>query len=496
MFIWNRTRREYDHEQEKLVLVRNDRKDWIVCFNRDLAIVPMSLWKAARKKLMAMRRKSPLTGRKLSRNEKSATAMFSGALFCAYCEHEITLMRSGKHKVMGCINGPTGKHCCKLSCTKSTRIIEKCLLDFLQDRLLTEETVDRLIARANAFLEEEARKPRVDTAPLKAEIGRREGAVKKLIDRIEKEADESLNEAYDKRVKEHQRELNRLRAALGQAEKQNDFKLPPPLNKERILAYLADVPALFRQDIPMSAEAVRTLTGMITIRQEKVPGKNRGARWIATFGPDLVRLLQYVATDDPDLAILACGNDMTAPTVEVPIDNVPKYEKLAPIFKAMHEKGASIQTIASAHHMCWSYAADILHFAETGVRPKWVPRKKNGKPRGHTNKYLEIAEEVVRLRDDEKMSFTRIAAKLEVEAGTVRRAYDHLRPEAVRAAAESGELPDRGQYSHLGEAKYEKIRGLLRQGKKPGEVADEVGCSTGPVYREQRKLRAATPSLE
>src|SRR5262249_36640222 len=152
--------------------------------------------------------------------------------------------------------------------------------------------------------------------------------IKKLVLRIEKEADETLTESYDKRVKEHQRELNRLRADLRQAEKQNDFKLPPPLDKQRIMAYLADVPALFRQDIPMAAEAIRMLTGKITVRQEKVPGKNRGARWIATFSPDLVRLLQYVAKDDPDLAVLGCGNDTAAPTMEVTIDKVPKYEKL------------------------------------------------------------------------------------------------------------------------------------------------------------------------
>lgn len=444
VFIWNRTRREYDHEQEQWLVVRNPRKDWVVYHNPKLAIVPMELWKAARKKLAAMRRNSPLTGRKCSRNENSATTLFSGTLSCSYCEHEITLMRSTEpYKVMGCINGPTGKHRCKLSCTKSTRIIEKCLLGFLQDRLLTEEVVDGLIARANAFLEEEARKPRVDTAPLKAEIGRREAAVKKLVVRIEKEDDEALNDAYDKRVKEHQRELNRLRAALHQAEKQNDFKLPPPLNKERILAYLADVPALFRQDIPMAAEAIRTLTGSITIRQEPVPMKKRGARWIATFEPDLVQVLRLVAKDDPALAVLSAAAGGPAPAVEVVIDKVPKYEALAPVFKQMHLNGASIQSIASAHHMCWSYAADILEFAETGKPPKWEPRKQNSKTGGHTTKYVEIAEEVVRLRDVEKMSFTRIAAKLGVGAGTVRRAYDHLRPEAVRAAAERGELPDR-----------------------------------------------------
>jgi hypothetical protein len=437
---------------------------------------------------MAMRRKSPLTGRKWSRNEKSATALFSGTLACGYCEHEITLMRSGKYKVMGCINGPTGKHRCKLSCTKSTRIIEKCLLGFLQDRLLTEQTVDRLIARASAFLEEEARKPRVDTAPLKAEIGRREAAVKKLVVRIEKEADEALTEAYDKRVKELQRELNRLRAALRQAEKQNDFKLPPPLDKERILEYLRDVPALFRQDIPMAAEAIRTLTGLITIRQEPVPGKKRGARWVATFQPDLVRLLQYVAKDEPGVGVLAWGNDTPGPAMEVPIDNVPKYEKLAPIFKEMHDKGASIESIASAHHISWQYAKEIIHFAETGERPKWRQGRRTG--RGRRVKYTEIADTVVAMKEKEKMPFKQIAAKLGVSKSTACRAFDLARPEAVREAVEQGKKPHRGQYSHLGEATKEKVRDLLRQGKSPSAIAAETGCGTSTVRRIRDEMQA------
>ncbi len=40
----------------------------------------MEWFKSARKKLAAMRRNSPITGRKMSRNEKSATTLFSGTL--------------------------------------------------------------------------------------------------------------------------------------------------------------------------------------------------------------------------------------------------------------------------------------------------------------------------------------------------------------------------------------------------------------------------------
>jgi hypothetical protein len=57
-------------------------------------------------------------------------------------------------------------------------------------------------------------------------------------------------------------------------------------------------------------------------------------------------------------------------SVEVVIEDVPKYEQLAPKFKQLHENGASIRTIASAHGICWSYAKEILDFAKTGIRPR------------------------------------------------------------------------------------------------------------------------------
>jgi site-specific DNA recombinase len=90
------------------------------------------------------------------------------------------------------------------------------------------------------------------------------------------------------------------------------------------------------------------------------------------------------------------------------------------------------------------------------------------------------------------MSFKRIAVKLSVGAQTVRRAYDHARPEAVREAAERGELPRRGQYSHLGEEVYNKIRELLSKDidAPAATIAAVLGCGASTVNRERRKMKA------
>ncbi len=82
-----------------------------VLFDPTLAIVPLDLWRAARRKLAEARRKSPLTGRRKSRNQRYATTLLSGTLICEYCGNELTLCRlKGKYKQMFYLNGPTGAH--------------------------------------------------------------------------------------------------------------------------------------------------------------------------------------------------------------------------------------------------------------------------------------------------------------------------------------------------------------------------------------------------
>ena len=368
VFIWNRKRREYDWEAEKWIVVPNPRKDWVVYHNPNLALVPIAQWKKARQKLVAQRLKSPLTGRKMSRNQKSATTLFSGTLFCGSCGHELTLMRStGKYKVMGCINGPTGKHGCTLAATKSTRIIEECLLGYLHEVILNDARIEALVAQANAIVEQQARQPPTDTAALRAEIRRREAKIAKLVVRIEDEPDEAMCVAYHQRVKVLQKEVNDLNLQLREAEASVQNR-PTPLSLDRARAYLAEFRKTLGQEVPVAAEAIRTLTGPITIRQEPILGRKRaplGRHLRPRPGPCAAALVQ----EEGDPSGVVIGDDTTPPTVEVPVEKIPKYERLAPIFQQLRDNGASIASIAAAHQIAWQYAKEILHFADTGDTP-------------------------------------------------------------------------------------------------------------------------------
>ena len=172
----------------------------------NLAIVPLDLWRAARRKLAEARRRSPLTGRRKSRNQRCATTLLSGTLICEYCGNELTLCRSkGKYKQMFCLNGPTGACGCRLSSSKSTRVIEDCLLGFLRDTFFSDAAFNAVVTNANALLEEEAHKPQVDTAPMKAEVRQKEAAIAKLVQRVVATDDPDICNGYDKQIAELQR---------------------------------------------------------------------------------------------------------------------------------------------------------------------------------------------------------------------------------------------------------------------------------------------------
>ena len=346
VFIWNRWSTVFDYEKNKLVRVKNPRSQWEIHYDRNEALIPMDWWRAARRKLAAARRASPVTGRKLSRNQKSATTLFSGTLHCADCAQELKLVRSNtrdKYRQLGCLNGFRNVHGCTVTGSKSTRIIEECLLGYLQDNILTEDRVITLLGKANAFIEQEAQRPQVDLKPLEAEVKSRQAKIKRLVRRVEETDDEAMANQYERRACELQKELNAFMVTINEAKARNRKALKP-LPLERAQGYLADLRQTLNQDVKMAAAAIRELTGPIKIRQEAVPGQQRRTRWIATFSPDLARLLCKIAPNDPSIVAFTDAVDEPV-NVEVVIDvGEAKVQKI----KSLVSLGMTEAEIANA----------------------------------------------------------------------------------------------------------------------------------------------------
>ena len=508
VFIWNRTRREYDWESEKWVVVRNPRSEWEVCHRPDLAIIGTDLWRAARRRAAEMRRNDPRTGRPPSRNQKSATTLFSGTLYCA-CGKELTLNRSaGKYKQMHCLNGANGTHGCTLRTSKSVGIIERCILGYLKEAILTEEFLKAVVREANDFLAKDAARPRPSVQPLRRKVERLKRELDSLFDGLSKQTDDAARRAYDARIAQRQRELDQVHVALRKAEAES-AETPPPLDLARVKTYVADLRGLLNADVPAAAESLRTLTGRIVVQQVNDPSRKTGAPWTATFTPHVVGLLRKLTKqkDYPDsvtLEYLSTRNWTTPKPATITVGQVPKYELLAPKFLALKQAGASLQAIATAHGLCWQYANEVIRFAETGKRPQWgnKRKKKATKLRSAPRRlvYKEIAPLVAELFDVRKLMVRQVRQvlrdehKVDVSTSTIHRAYHFARPDLADKACQSGHNIRGRRWTRIGEGKYEQIRELLRKGLKPADIAAKVGCGTSTVRREARRLRDGSTS--
>jgi predicted nucleic acid-binding Zn-ribbon protein len=151
------------------------------------------------------------------------------------------------------------------------------------------------VDRGNQHLDEEAQRPNEDLSPLQNEIDQLQRNIDTLVRRTEDpdEDDENARDFRD-RVKDLRREKNQRQAELREKQAAN-ADLPPKLDRERVEQYVADVRALLNQDIPASSQALWELTDPIKIHQEPYESGKKGARWVATFSPDLMNLLTRMA---------------------------------------------------------------------------------------------------------------------------------------------------------------------------------------------------------
>lgn len=414
IFIHHRYYTERDPETGKLVRRERPRKEWEVKHEPHLRIISNELWKKVWKRLGSQHK--PKNARP-SRNEYSASTLFSGTLKCGYCGHEIVLIRSTrKYKMLGCRHGTAGTHGCSLS-SKSDRIVEECLLDYLKDRLLTPEMARKLLDLVNEELAREASKPVIDVVPLEAKVKELRERVRRLVRKVEDEPDEELSRGYDQRIKELNRQIVELTSQIRLA-RQSQSLPPEHLTLEQVQAHLTELREVLGQEIPAAAACIREITGPITITQRPKANGTRGAIWVACFRPDLRKLVPGTASEN-------LTDD--AEPVELEIDHTPKAERLALRVKSLTDQGVSINRISLEEGLSREMAKAALEFVTMGKKHRAKPpgrRRAKGSAKIQP-KYTQMAAEVAHRMDDLGQSAGKIAQDLGVDISTVKRAYFH-----------------------------------------------------------------------
>ncbi len=290
-FVWNRRQSTYDPDTGKRSVKEKPDSAVKRRFRPQLAIVSRELWEAAQRRLeeTSGRRGRP----KRSRNQLYPTTLLSGTLFCGYCGHELVLYRSqGKYRCFYCPKGKEYRDRCSLCTSKSSRMLEETVLGWLRESLLTEEALQRLLRQANAYLEQLARAPRPDVAPLEKKLRQLCRRIDKLVTLVEAEEDPQQCQGYQRRIRQLERERMELEEELARLREQ--LEPPPPLKLPDLRRLLERLRELLNQDTARAALVLRQLLGRVEVTHEKYPNKP-GARWILRLKPRLWRGLQEAA---------------------------------------------------------------------------------------------------------------------------------------------------------------------------------------------------------
>jgi hypothetical protein len=413
IFIWNKKRREFDEVTEEWMTIPNPGRKWKILRRPELRIVPIDLWKKARRRLGEIRRSCPKTGKKPSRNQVNPITLVSGLLECACCGDELKLIRSaGSERQMGSINGTQGLHGCQLRSSKSVRYVEEALLAYLRDRLLTESVVEQLVVRANQVLDEKALRPGPDLKPQRRLVDQLQKQIDRLVKRSAETDDEEVAREYSREIGRLRRERAPLVAALAEAEKHHR-RAHARLDVQNAKRGLQKQRELLQGDVSAAAIGIRDLLGPVVIREEPTPGKANRRRWYASFQPRFACLLRSACPEGEQEILDGLEGDVTAETVEILIDRVPRYERMGSDFLRLRNGGTSINAIASALGLAWGQVAEAIEFAETGKRPIFkskTPLQRVPKGTFRPMRYKEIAPDVRRMHDEEGMAFGPIAA--------------------------------------------------------------------------------------
>jgi len=379
--IYNRTCTLFDSETGEFRVESNPRKDWIITVVPHLRGWPDELWKKVRRRAAYVRLHAPNTGRTYRAREISPAALLLGILYCEDCGAEMNLIRSTeKYKQYGCPNGTKHVGKCRMTSSKSSKICEDTVVRWLMEKALTRERMMELVTKANAFLTEEASRPKLPTAPLRATLSEAVAQEKKLMAFVLKHETDHDMSSYLKKGDELRKFIAEQQAELIKLEAVNAAP-PPPLDLEQVMGHLQDLRGLLNQSVEKSCSMIRALTGKILVSEVAQPPKKRKL-WIAKIRGDLVKFFAAAATDSgyPSRAtweyLYSRGWTMRV-NGTISLENVPKYEKLAKseAFVKAVASGKIPYVLSNTSGLSYKLAADATRFLKTGLRPKWSPQK-------------------------------------------------------------------------------------------------------------------------
>ena len=294
--IWGSTKivRDAESGSVRQVPQKNDK-----CFERmvpELRIVDTETFENAQKiikEIQDKRKNKKATGK--TTPENCRTGFHPKIMIrpiCKHCNEPLVLGNTSKNSALKCKNGSKQRSKCKLKGYKSTRLIEKNIINLIRDKIFTPEVVESIVKEANKFLVEEAQKTKTDLRPLKQRLEQVRKKHKTLVENLKTITDcpQSLIDEV-KRLEEEEKSIN---AEIERIQKL-EAEPPKPIDINDVLPMLKDLGRLLSMKTGEASITLGKILGPV-YAEESDKNSRRGKAWKLHFTIDASQLMLIIGS--------------------------------------------------------------------------------------------------------------------------------------------------------------------------------------------------------
>ncbi len=294
--IWGSTKIVRDAESGSIRQVpqKNDK-----CFERmvpELRIVDTETFEKAQKIITEIREKrknKKATGK--TTPENCRTGFHPKIMIrpiCKHCNEPLVMGNTSKNSALKCKNGSKQRSKCKLKGYKSTRLIEKNIINLIRDKVITHEVVESIVKEANKFLIEEAQKSKTDLRPLSQKLEQIRKKHKTLVENLKTKTD--CPQSLIDEVKYLEEEEKSIKAEIQRIQKL-EAEPPKPIDINDVLPMLKDLGRLLSMKTGEASVTLGKILGPV-YAEESDKNSRRGKAWKLSFTIDASQLMLIIGS--------------------------------------------------------------------------------------------------------------------------------------------------------------------------------------------------------
>ncbi len=476
---WGKTTRQVDTESGEVKTVKLPEDEWQWRDMPHLRIISQDQWQAVQDRLAELSRAYDPKDKSVSRGEANSKRLFH--LVCGHCGSQMWSNHGGDRQVVGCYKGRDGAGGCTAHASKTVKQIEESLLNHILEQLSSETFVDEFLTAANAALVEIASEPVVNVEPLRQQLSKKEAARVRLARKLESVEDDQLLDQVFATVAKLEREIIDLKETISRSNV--DKSSLAPICRDNFATLIGSLWELLYEDVSLAGSVLAAITGPIRLRQgDPLPGKRR-PQWTAEFTLNHAKVFVEIArqrncpsTDTWEF--LASRSWTFGEAATVGIRMFTNAERIAKSAAEMVLAGSTHAMAAVALMVDKETVDTALRHWEAGQRCYLPPKDLTFRRDLPASKVAVLADKVVRLVEEENLSFIAIASKLETTPNVVSRSYKQSKLNQTIALAKEGKTLSIPPRLKLPAEVHARIRELLvAGGMSYREIARQVGCN-------------------